>query len=302
MTQPLNRDQVLAALIRHPDWDSEPAHPKDVWTLLAGETIPGETRELLEARSGEVDQAGTIEAEYRDRGIWVLTCVDDAYPARLRETLGKRAPGLLYGFGPQALLAREGTGVVGSRNIDSFGEETAREAGKVIAQGGNTLVSGGARGVDRISMQAALESDGSAVGVLAHPLSKAAGEGENHELADLGRLTLITPFQPDMGFTVANAMARNKLIYALSYCTLVISADLEAGGSWAGATEALRHRLCRVAVWAGDGAGGGNPALVEKGGVPVTDVRRILDREWLDSEAERLEPRPRLDLEGFGNA
>jgi len=296
LSSSLTRSEVVAALIRHPDWGLEPAHPKDVWALAAGETLPAESSAVIDARVQNVDRALAIEDEYRQLGIWVLTFVDHGYPRRLRERLGKRAPGLLYGFGPEGLLAEDGIGVVGSRNIDRAGEKVAAEAAQAIAEGKRTLVSGGARGVDQISMREALRCDGKAVGVLSESLCRASCEGDNQELVELGRLCLITPFQPDMGFTVANAMARNKLIYALTDCTLVVAADLETGGSWAGATEALRHQLSHVAVWAGEGSGGGNQALIEKGALPVMDPEQILDQDWLTSEAARLEPQQQFDF------
>src|SRR5439155_1012170 len=42
------------------------------------------------------------------------------------------------------------------------------------------------------------------------------------------------------GFTVGAAMGRNRLIYALADFALVVSCDAERGGTWAGATEALK--------------------------------------------------------------
>ena len=50
------------------------------------------------------------------------------------------------------------------------------------------------------------------------------------------------------------------------------ASDLETGGTWAGATEALRRGFGAVAVWTGDGAGEGNPMLAERGAVPVSDL------------------------------
>lgn len=295
----LTRDEVLAASVRHPDWDLEAARPKDVWALVAGDPISPDAQAVFDRRLEESRQAQTIEAEYRDHGIWVLTCVDDSYPERLRERLGVRAPALLYGFGERALLNTDGIGVVGSRNLSAAGENVAEELAKAIAQAKRALVSGGARGADMIAMRGAVERGGSVVGVMTHPLTRSMRESENRELAEQGRICLTTPFQPDMGFTVANAMARNKIIYALTECTVVVAADLNTGGSWAGATEALRHKFSHVAVWNGEGAGDGNSALVEKGAVAIDDVHQALDRDWLDNERDRSDPQQQLD---FGSA
>ena len=78
----------------------------------------------------------------------------------------------------------------------------------------------------------------------------------------------------DAGKSVGSAMGRNKLIYALSSITVVISADDGKGGTWEGAREALRLNL-PVAVWVGDGAGKGNRALVDQGATPVDSVDSV---------------------------
>ena len=51
---------------------------------------------------------------------------------------------------------------------------------------------------------------------------------------------LATPYLPHASFNVGMAMARNKLIYALSDFGLVIASDAEKGGTWAGAEEGLK--------------------------------------------------------------
>jgi predicted Rossmann fold nucleotide-binding protein DprA/Smf involved in DNA uptake len=64
-----------------------------------------------------------------------------------------------------------------------------------------------------------------------------------------GRLTLVSPYDPNAGFNVGNAMQRNKLIYALADTALVVSSDLDKGGTWAGAIEQLEKlKLVKVYV------------------------------------------------------
>ena len=47
--------------------------------------------------------------------------------------------------------------------------------------------------------------------------------------------------RPRAGFNVGHAMQRNKLIYALADAALVVSADFNKGGTWAGAIEQLEQ-------------------------------------------------------------
>jgi predicted Rossmann fold nucleotide-binding protein DprA/Smf involved in DNA uptake len=72
-------------------------------------------------------------------------------------------------------------------------------------------------------------------------------------------------------------MGRNKIIYGLARVTVVVASSQGEGGTWAGATEAIRKRYGRVAVWIGPGAGPGNAALVKAGAAPIKRAEDLLN-------------------------
>ena len=81
-----------------------------------------------------------------------------------------------------------------------------------------------------------------------------------------GHLVLISPYDPSAGFNVGHAMQRNKLIYALAEASLVVNADFNKGGTWAGAIEQLDTlRLVPVYVRSTGKTGRGLDALQQKG-------------------------------------
>jgi predicted Rossmann fold nucleotide-binding protein DprA/Smf involved in DNA uptake len=84
-----------------------------------------------------------------------------------------------------------------------------------------------------------LNNGGTCVGVLADSLTKAAVSSKYRSGIREGRLTLISSYDPDAGFNTGNAMGRNKYIYSLADYALVVKSDLEKGGTWNGAVEAL---------------------------------------------------------------
>jgi predicted Rossmann fold nucleotide-binding protein DprA/Smf involved in DNA uptake len=213
--------------------------------------------------------------EAEQSGLRVLTRVGDEYPAILLDRLGRMAPPILYVLGDRDLTDAAGFGVVGSRDVDEEGAMVARRAAVAAAEHGLAVISGGAKGVDRLAMGAALEAGGKAVGVLADSLLRTARDGEVRRAINEGSLCLITPYKPTAGFTVSNAMGRNKLIYALSAATLVVACDIDKGGTWSGAVEALRQNLSPVLVWTGAGAGDGNRALIERGAQPVDAIESL---------------------------
>ena len=224
-------------------------------------------------------------------GISTLTPFDEHYPRRFVEQLGAAAPALLYAAGAAELLNRPGVGVVGSRNVSPQGADVARTAAERAARLGLPLISGGARGVDQVAMNAAFEAGGAVVGVLAESLVRKLRGPDIRRAIHEGRTVMFTPYSPDSPFSVGNAMGRNKLIYALSALTVVVAAESGTGGSWSGAAEALRRGFGRVAVWRGPGEGPGNVELQALGAVPVTSLDEL--------EAAVLEPAERADGEPF---
>ncbi|RCK77145.1 MAG: putative DNA processing chain A [Anaerolineae bacterium] len=204
-----------------------------------------------------------------NRGIQVVTLVDDDYPERLRKRLGNQAPPFLFYAGDKALLGQPGIAVVGSRQIDQRVLQITRELGEICGQAGLVVYSGGAKGVDETCMKAALEGvDGYTVGVLAHPLTEVMRTVEYRRAIEKKRMCLATPFLPEKGFQVWKAMYRNAIIYALADVAVVIQSDLNKGGTWAGAKENLKKRWVPLFVvdW-GAQTPAGNRELIKQGGI-----------------------------------
>ncbi|GAP12627.1 predicted Rossmann fold nucleotide-binding protein [Longilinea arvoryzae] len=216
-----------------------------------------------------VDRAGALQASLERcarLGIFPLTRADADYPQRYRERLKDSAPSVLFYAGEQALLGQPGIAVVGSRRLDDAGQECARFVGNACGLSGQVLYSGGARGVDTLSMDAALEARGTAVGVLADSLEKSL---RAHETAlRCGDLCLVTPYSPNAGFSVGAAMGRNRLIYCLADYAIVVASDAGTGGTWSGASETLKNGWVPVFVLEHADMPDGNRELLKKGALP----------------------------------
>jgi len=206
------------------------------------------------------------------RAIWVVSRADSEYPGRLKARLKEDAPPILYGCGDIAILESGGLAVVGSRQVDDALVAYTEAVGRLAARAGRILVSGGARGIDQAAMRGALEAGGKVAGILADSLERAALHREHRNFLMDGRLVLLSPYDPAAGFNVGHAMQRNKLIYALADAALVVNADYEKGGTWAGAVEQLeRLRLIPVYVRSGGQTGKALEALQQRGALPWTD-------------------------------
>jgi predicted Rossmann fold nucleotide-binding protein DprA/Smf involved in DNA uptake len=289
-------EQSLAALLltqRLVEASVPPLKASEYWSVIDRVADPAA---LLGSDPAGVARAAGIESDLADRiaklidaatalafeldeaeqsGLRVLASVDEDYPPALVERLGRGAPPLLYVLGEPQLLQSRLLGIVGSRDVGERAAAAAKEAAAQAVNNGLGVVSGGAKGVDRLAMQGALEAGGNAVGVLADSLTRTVRDAEIRRMVGDGRLCLCTPYKPTAGFSVPNAMGRNKLIYALSQATLVIAADLEKGGTWAGAQEAVRQKSSPVLVWCGEGKGPGNDRLVELGAKGIAGTHEL---------------------------
>jgi predicted Rossmann fold nucleotide-binding protein DprA/Smf involved in DNA uptake len=209
---------------------------------------------------------------WQSRSIWVVSRADARYPRLLKARLKGDAPPVLYGCGEMAILDTGGLAVVGSRDVDDVLIAYTEGIGRLAAKAQRTLVSGGARGVDQAAMRGALEAGGQVAGILADSLERAALNREHRTFLMNGQLVLISPYDPAAGFNVGHAMQRNKLIYAIADAALVVKADHEKGGTWAGAIEQLEKlRLVPVYVRSNGQSGKGLEALKQKGALPWPD-------------------------------
>jgi len=215
-----------------------------------------------------LDRADVLESELNQlasQGIRVVTRADADYPQRYRQRLKESAPSVIFYAGEPALLGQPGIAVVGSRHLDQAGQECAAFVGNACGLSGLVLYSGGAKGVDTLSMNAALEARGSAVGILADSLARAVRVAEARNALKRGDLCLATPYSPNAGFSVGAAMGRNRLIYCLADYAIVVASDAEKGGTWAGATEALKAGWLPVFVLDHAAMSDGNRLLLQKG-------------------------------------
>jgi predicted Rossmann fold nucleotide-binding protein DprA/Smf involved in DNA uptake len=105
---------------------------------------------------------------------------------------------------------------------------------------------------------------------------------------------LISLVDPSAGFNVGNAMQRNKIIYCLADAALVVSSDVNKGGTWAGAIEQLeRFKSRAVYVRTNFSASEGNREHQSRGALPwpqpeTGDELKQLLKALIPSSAESI--------------
>jgi predicted Rossmann fold nucleotide-binding protein DprA/Smf involved in DNA uptake len=234
----------------------------------------------IEQLLGRAMGLGLATERWANGGLWVISRSDDDYPSRLLQHLGRSAPPLLWGVGERSLPASGGVAIVGSRDVDDAGAKWAEDVAAAFVRAEITVISGGARGTDQIATAAALNEGGRVIAVLPEGLGRPSVVGRYREAILDGRLLLLSPVYPDAGFTIGNAMGRNKVIYGIAEAAVIVRADANRGGTWAGAeAELKREDHIPVFVRAEGEIADGNRALLALG------AREFPPQPWNDMRA-----------------
>ena len=255
-------------------------------SIVNGIKISGEEADrIVNLLSRGANLAFMLE-EIDRKGISIITRSDREYPQKLKLILKKHSPPILYYSGDLSLANKIGIGIVGSRNIDEDGTYFTQQLAKKAAEEKLTVISGGAKGVDSISESTALSNNGYVVSVLADSLNRKIKIKDIRNNVLSGKQLLISANKPDAPFTVANAMNRNKYIYALSNGTFVVASDYNKGGTWTGAVENIKNQWVNTFVWNKEKYNG-NLELIKKGGIAVDSIDNTSINDLISRKIKR---------------
>ena len=237
---------------------------ENVDEVLGGRSDPRGTTERIKRLLDRGSALGLAKDKWAQAGLWWLTSADDDYPARLKKRLGQASPAVLYGCGCRTLLCSmsyRGIAVVGSRAASENDLSWTQAFGEAVAGAGYSVVSGGAKGIDQAAMFGALDREGTVVGILADSLLRASSSKMYRSYLRSQNLVLVSPFNPEAGFTVGRAMQRNRYIYCLSDKALVVHSGIK-GGTWEGAIENMKRQWVPIWVRQDSDDSPGNTALL----------------------------------------
>ncbi len=214
-----------------------------------------------------IESASDMRAEWFNSGIQAISIYNQDYPGRLKQHLAGGAPAVLFVAGDVSLLREGGLAVVGARKTTDDNYELARYLGRLAANEHQSIVSGLADGIDTCAMEGALESGGSAVGVLpAITIEITIKHADRYrEFLENNTLTLVSPFSPLGRWRGWKAMARNRHIYCLADAAVALGSKNGTGGTWAGAKENLKKNWVPLWVKESDDPKSGSAALVRLG-------------------------------------
>lgn len=182
-------------------------------------------------------QGGLVLEQLENLGGRMITLWDEEYPDILRTTLKTSAPLVLYVIGNVSLLqAPRKVAFAGSRSACQEAIVLSRKIAEAFAQMGYTIVTGFAPGIDRNVTQAALNSKGTAIGVLPQGLVRKETQSlirQFWRFISSGQLLLISEVHPYAPWHAQYAMMRNRIIAGLANQLIVGQSNpkvFESGG------------------------------------------------------------------------
>ena len=232
-------------------------------------------------------QLGYSLENFMMKEIEVLTVYNDEYPERLLRRMNLGAPPFLYRCGNPALIGGPAIAILGISGVKTSPEvrDGIVSMVKAAAKLGYSILTGGELGVSRVAAGAVLEYGGTLVDVLAGGMYEHIGYDQINALLKEDRMAVISLEHPEAMFTVSHAIARNKVLFALSDAAFICNTDGKRGE-----TDALHNRYCDwIYAWSGYPA---NSALIARGATPVPDLRKLdlaeMSVHWKGSQSEQM--------------
>ena len=203
-------------------------------------------REMYRLGNKSLDAAKRIYDRNLELGCGFLTMDMPEYPRSLR--LIDAPPLVLYIKGKLPKRRALQTAIVGTREATMVGRQLAFDIAYQLTKNNALVVSGGALGIDTQAHRGALQAGGKTVcvmgcGIGVHYLMQNAGLRE--EIAKHG--AVISEYPPDAPAAAYTFTKRNRLIAALTDCTLVVEAG-KGSGALITAADAVRQKKAVFAV------------------------------------------------------
>ena len=194
----------------------------------------------------------------------------------------KSCPQKLYVEGNVNILNDYGIAVIGSRDCSIYGEKWCEEFVKGLLEYNVVIISGMAKGIDRIAHQTALKYGGKTIAVLPSGFNNVYPK-ENMDLykqiINSGG-AIISEYEPNIIADSKKFLERNRIVSGLSIATLVVEAEHRSGTSvTARLTKEQGKKVFCIPGSLDNSKSIGTNKMIQEGAKLVTSVEDIV-REY----------------------
>ncbi len=258
----------------------------DILSLSASFSVSDKISHSIRNAMRDMDDNIHLSEKLINSGIEIIPLNSENYSKRLKKHLKtKFSPSILYALGNNALLNTPTVAIVGSRDASGDALSFTKSVASLKSRENITISSGYARGVDRTSLFASLESNGANIIVLPQGILTFQSDLKKlRKYIDNGKVLVISAFHPLSGWASYLAMARNKYIYGLAD-EIYVSESGISGGTWEGAKEGLKNKQKVYVFYNGANTKEGSLRLLDSGAIAV-DANGMVIEESIKCDAD----------------
>lgn len=205
-----------------------------------------------------------------EQGFQLIPINSKEFSETLKNNLKKKdSPPLLYVKGNIKLLNEDSIAIVGSRNASEISLEFTKNIAKKCAENYEVVVSGFAKGVDKMALDATLEYNGHSIIVLPQGiLTFGSGIKKYYKKIIGGDVLILSTYHPKAPWSVGLAMNRNTYIYGLAKTIYVAESDSK-GGTWNGVMDGLKKGRKIFVREPSPNEQNANNMLIMQGAIPI---------------------------------
>lgn len=247
---------------------------KDEFKLSADQIID------IEKVKSELPNYSFLAESLLEQGFQLIPLNSKDYSETLKQNLKtKDSPPLLYVKGNIKLLNEDSLAIVGSRKASDISLEFTKNIAKKCAENYEVVVSGFAKGVDKMALDATLEFNGHSIVVLPQGiLTFGSGIKKYFKKIIGGDVLILSTYHPKVSWSVGLAMNRNTYIYGLAKTIYVAESDSK-GGTWNGVMDGLKKGRKVFIRKPEPDEKNANNMLIMQGAIPIDWFGKPIDVE-----------------------
>lgn len=210
--------------------------------------------------------------------IKIIEQEDDRFPKKLLEL--PNCPKRIFVLGNDNILNDISVAIVGTRAASNYGKNIARELAYNLSKSNIIIVSGMADGIDENAHIGTFDM-GTTIAIVAGGFKEILrGQKLNRAIQILSHNgTIISEYPPDFLVNRALFLQRNRLIAAMSICTIVVEAPLVSGSLNTAMHAKNLNKTIFAVPWNLDYyKGKGCSQLLLEGAIPLIDYKQVLNK------------------------
>jgi len=247
--------------------------------LTGGGLLSARLAKTVAKRRESISENKKLVRYLTHRGISIITRPEKVYPRSLLQLTDP--PPVILARGERRILTRKSVAIIGTTKPSNRGASIAKRIAMNLSNAGCSVVSGYARGIDTAGHLGALNARGNTILVIPtgihtfrwRPSFQCLQGADEHAL-------ILSERHPDEHWSTGNAIARNRLVVALSDAVIFVETLARPATK---ETFRLARQLGKpvfvVKYRRTPASAAGNTTLLKMGGIPLQrykDVEAIL--------------------------